>query len=328
MKRLTCLLLVLALAIGCENGGATRTLGISATGVIYGQVYFDANASRVLDAEDAFFTGARIRVTSPGGSDTLFRATTSADGRFRIANVPVGTYAILIDSSTGGDSAIVVSPAPQVVTLLPGDSAEYLGSLSFPIRSVAEAKMLAPGVQIFVQAVALHSRETFSDTVLHVVDATGAIRATRVQPTTVPVEAGDSVVLRARVGQRLGQRVLDGVAVFRVSPTFIPPAPSITTAQAATGGTAGSLDASLVRLLNAQVIDTSTVAGNFQMTMNDGSGPVTLILDRSADLGFRAPLPPGLYVPTNRFDVTGVLVPTGTGTWRVKPRSALDMIDR
>ena len=328
MKRLTFMLLAMAFVAACENGGATRTLGISSTGVLYGQVYFDANASRVLDAEDAFFTGARIRVTSPGGSDTLFRATTTPDGRFRIANVPVGTYAIVIDSSTGGDSAIVVSPAPRVVTLLPGDSVEFLGSLSFPIRSIAEARVLAPGVQIFVQAVALHARETFSDTVLHVVDATGAIRATRVQPSTIPVAAGDSVVLRARVGQRLGQRVLDGAAVFRVRPTIIPSAPSITTAQAATGGTAGALDASLVRLFNAQVIDTSTVAGNFQMTMNDGSGPVVLILDRAADAGFRAPLPPALYVPTNRFDVTGVLVPTGSGTWRVKPRSSLDMIDR
>jgi hypothetical protein len=32
-----------------------------------------------------------------------------------------------------------------------------------------------------------------------------------------------------------------------------------------------------------------------------------------------------LFIPGARFDITGVLVPTGAGTWRLKPRSALDL---
>ena len=320
-------LAVLAFA-ACDNGGATRTLGISATGIVQGQVYFDENGSRSFDAPDVGFAGARIRLLAPGSADTLFRATTAADGTFRITGVGVGTYAVVVDSASAGDTARVVSVGSTTVTVLPGDSAEFVGAISYPLRTIAEARALAPGERLFVRAIALHARTTFSDTTLHVVDASGAMTAARVRPSAAGVAAGDSVVLRARIANRLGQRVLDDVTVYVVSPTFIPTAPTVTTAVAATGGTAGALDAALVVILDAQVIDTATVAGDFRMTMNDGSGPLTVILDRAADLGFRAPLPVGVYVPTNRFDVSGVLVPTGTGTWRLKPRSSLDLTRR
>ena len=140
--------------------------------------------------------------------------------------------------------------------------------------------------------------------------------------------AGDSVILRARIATRLGQRVLDDVTPFVLGTTFIPSAPALTTREASTGGVAGSLDAALVRLVDVPVIDTATVSGNLQLTVNDGSGAVVVILDRAADVGFRAPLPVGLFIPGTRFDLGGVLVPTGTGTWRLKPRSSLDLTPR
>lgn len=333
MKRFTRMATVTALVAlsACENGGAARTLGISATGIVLGQVYFDANGSRAFDAVDVGFAGARVRLLAPGGADTLFRATTGANGTFRLAGVPVGTYEVIIDSASAGDTARVITTTgapPVTLTILPGDSATFIGSISYPMRTIAEARALAPGERLFVRGIALHARTTFSDTTLHVVDATGAMRATRVRPSAAPVAAGDSVILRARIAMRLGQRVLDDVTTFIVEPTFIPTAPTITTAVAATGGIAGSLDAALVQVINAQVIDTATVGGDMQMTMDDGSGPVVMILDRAADIGFQLPLPVGLYVPPNRFDLVGVLVPTGAGTWRLKPRSVLDLTVR
>jgi hypothetical protein len=48
-------------------------------------------------------------------------------------------------------------------------------------------------------------------------------------------------------------------------------------------------------------------------------------LDRAADAGFRPPLPANLYEAGNTFDIVGVLVPTGTGTWVLRPRSSLDL---
>ena len=325
MKRLSLLVLVPVLLASCENGGASRTLGITASGTVLGEVYFDANGSRARDAADVGFAGARVRLLSPGGSDTLYRATTGADGIFRLTGVPVGSYVVVVDSASAGDTARVIGAQPATVTVLPDDTVTVAGAISYPVRTIAEARALLPGQRLFVRGIALHARETFSDTTLHVVDATGTMRATRVRPGTTALLAGDSVVLRARIADRLGQRVLDDVTYFVVGATFIPSAPVITTAAAQAGGVAGSLDASLIKLVDVPVIDTATVLGNLQLTVNDGTGSVTVVLDRAADLGFRAPLPVGVYVPGNRFDVGGVLVPTGTGTWRVKPRSALDI---
>lgn len=328
MNRSLRIVLATLAMLGCENGGATRALEISATGVVRGAVYFDANGSGARDAEDVPFPGARVRLLSPGGRDTLFRATTGSDGAFRLVDVPVGTYVALVDSASAGDTARVRTPASVVLTILPGDSVAFEGAISFPIYSTLEARARPLGERMFVRGVALHARDTFSDTTLHVADGSGAMRATRVRPAATSVAAGDSVVLRARTADRLGQRVLDDVSVFIVRPTFVPTAATLSTAVAATGGVAGSRDAQLIRLIDAAIIDTATVSGNLQMTMNDGSGPVVVILDRAADTGFRAPLPLGLYVAPNRFDLSGILVPTGTGVWRVKPRSSLDLTRR
>ncbi len=328
MKRPALAVLIAIALVGCDNAGAERTSGISATGVIRGSVYFDANGSRTADAEDGIVAGAHVRLLTPVSRDTVVRATTEANGTFRMAGVPVGAYVMVIDPATGGDSAIVVAGNDARLTVSPGDTVEWLGALSFPIRSIAEARALAPGAaRIFVTGIALNTRTNFSDTTLHVVDATGAIRATRVRPSTVPVAPGDSVRLRARVATRLGQVVLDDVSAFVISPTFIPTAAVLTTLAASTAD-AGTRDAQLVRLVDAQVTDTATVGGNLTMRFNDGSGPVTVVLDRAADVGFRAPFPLGEYQAPNRFDVTGLLVPTGLGIWILKPRSPLDLTRR
>lgn len=329
MRRPLVLLLALGAAVACENGGASRTLGISATGTVLGEIYFDANGSRARDASDIAFAGARIRLLSPGGTDTLHRATTAADGSFRLTNIPVGTYVVIVDSASVGDSAQVLDDVPVSVTVLPGDTVAFQGAVSYPVYTIAEARALAPGVRLFVRGIALHGRATFSDTTLHIVDdAGGAMRATRVRPSAVEVLAGDSVILRARIADRLGQRVLDDVTPFVIGTTFIPTAPVLTTLAVDQGGTAGSLDAALVRLVDVPVTDTATVLGNMQLSVDDGSGQAIVILDRTADIGFQQPLPPGLFIPGARFDITGVLVPTGAGTWRLKPRSALDLTPR
>lgn len=321
LRRVCAPLLAMAL-ISCENAGADRTLGLDAAGVVRGFVYFDANGSRTSDAEDVPFAGAGVRLLSPVSRDTLFRATTDAEGRFRLAGVPVGTYAVVIDSASAGDSARVVSGGTTVVSVLPGDSVEVTGVISFPLATAAQVRTLALGTRVFVTGVALNARATYSDTLLHVTDTSGYIRATRVRPSAVA--AGDSVRLRARVSTRLGQAALDDVTVFVVGPTFVPTAPVVTTAEASTA-VGATLDAALVMILDAAVTDTATVGGHLTMTMNDGSGAVTVVLDRAADPAFRPPLPAGLFVAPNRFDLVGILVPTGTGTWRVRPRSALDL---
>jgi hypothetical protein len=315
-------LCALALAASCDNAGADRSLGITASGTVRGFVYFDANGSRVFDAGDTPFAGARVRLVGPVTRDTLVRATTGADGTFLVPGVPVGSYALILDDASVGDTAQVVGLDLAALVLLPGDTASVEGAVSFPLHAAAAVRTLPLGTRLFVTGVALHARGTFSDTLLHMVDTSGAIRAARVRPS--PVAAGDSVRMRGVVAERDGERLLDDVSVFVLGPTFVPTLTTVTTAEAA-AALAGSLDAALVRVPDATVSDTATVDGNLTRTVTDGSGALTVVLDRAADGSFRAPFPAGLYVPARQFDIIGVLVPTGAGTWRLRPRSALDL---
>jgi hypothetical protein len=178
---------------------------------------------------------------------------------------------------------------------------------------------------VFVNGVALHGLAVYSDTLLHMADTSGALRATRVRPT--PAVAGDSVRLRGRVAERDGQRVLDDVTVFVLGSAFIPPVSTLPTAAAATASV-GTLDAALVRVLDAAITDTATVSGSLRLTVSDGSGALTVILDRVADAAFRPPFTVGQWDAGERFDLLGVLVPLGPGTWALRPRNAFDLTPR
>ncbi len=324
-KRSVSVLGALLFVAACDNAGAYRTTGITATGVARGLVFFDANGSGNFDAADSPVVGARVRLITPLSSDTVARATTGADGTFRVESVPVGSYSVVIDPTSLGDSAAVTRVTAGPFTLRPNDSLSIEAIVSFPSLTTDQVRTAAIGTRVFVTGVALHSRSTYSDTLLHVVDTSGALRATRVRPTAAV--AGDSVRMRGRVATRGGQRVLDDVTVYVIGATFIPTAPTITSLRASTADVA-ALDGALVRLLDAVVSDTATVLGSLTMTVNDGSGPLRVVLDRVADIAFRAPFTVGPLAAGSRYDLVGVLVPNGSGGWVLRPRAVLDLTPR
>lgn len=315
-----------AAVAGCGGDGAGTTLGITATGTVLGTVLFDADGSGGPSLGDQPIAGVRVRLLTPVARDTVLRATTAATGSFRIPSVPVGTYTLVIDTTSVGDSVEVGSLAERTVTLLPADSVAVEALVSFPSLTLLQARSATVGTRVFVRGVAMHALVTFSDTLLHVVDTTAALRATRVRPSGVV--NGDEVRLRGRIALRDGQPVLDDVTVFTLGTAFnIPSAPVITTAAAATAS-AGSLDAALVRLVDVAVVDTQTVLGNLRVSVNDGSGDLLLHLDRAADASFRPPFAAGTWDVGRRYDVVGVLVPLSPGVWALRPRSSFDLTPR
>jgi hypothetical protein len=133
------------------------------------------------------------------------------------------------------------------------------------------------------------------------------------------VAVGDSVRFLGRVGGLNGQRVIrDGQAIileFGGDPTPV----RVTTGDAAIAG-GGTLDAELVLVVDGTIgSDTVTVAGDYQFSVDDGTGPILVVLDFHAGLT-KAPFIPGAVI-----DATGVLVPDGTGAWRLKPRTNVDL---
>jgi hypothetical protein len=328
MMRISRLLAAVAIAAGiaaCDNSGAYRTVGITATGIARGVVFFDANGSGNLDAADSPLAGVLVRFVTPLSNDTVARITTGADGSFRAAGIPVGTYALVIDPASVGDSAQITNVTAGPFTIRPDDSVSVEAMAGFPVLTTAEVRTATLGERVFVSGVALHSRATYSDTLLHVVDTAGALRATRVRPSAAV--AGDSVRLRGRVAQRNGERVIDDVTVYVLGATFIPTVPNVGTLTASTAD-AGALDAAMVQVFDAVVADTATVLGSLTLTVDDGSGPLTVLLDRVADIAFRPPFAVGSLDPGARYDLVGVLVPTGGGSWVLRPRSALDLTPR
>jgi hypothetical protein len=80
------------------------------------------------------------------------------------------------------------------------------------------------------------------------------------------------------------------------------------------------LDAALVLVTGAVITDTATVAPDFRLTVNDGAGPLTVLLDSQG--GFTR----SLFAPGRSMIFRGVLVPTGTGAWQLKPRGIGDIV--
>jgi hypothetical protein len=211
---------------------------------------------------------------------------------------------------------------------------DVLIGVGFPHVSIRAARTTVPiGRKVWVEGIVLNAPSNFRDTTMHVQDTSAAIRATRVASTGAV--ASDTVRVRGTISTRAGQRTIDLVTTFVVGPAFLPTAPTVTTAQAASA-VSGTRDAQQLVVLLATVSDTNNPSqgpnGEFRMTVNDGSGALEVLLDPTADPAFRYPPQgslPGLFIPGNKFDITGLIVPTGTpGVWRLKPRSAAELVKR
>jgi hypothetical protein len=268
---------------------------------------------------DTSRTATTFVLTVSDGSGLLqVQLDRTADSAFQSARLP-GVYV------PGGkfDVLGVLAPTGTGTWRLKPRSAADLSAVPLPVISVAAARALPAGQIIVVVGVALNGSATFGDTTVHLADASGAIRLTRLRGT---VAAGDSVRVRATTQRRNGQPTLDAGTVTALGQGLFPTAAVLTTLAAA-GAVGGTRDAQMVVVLNFTISSTATVLGDFQLTGSDGSGNLVVQLDRTADSAFQAAKLPGVYVPGNIFDIVGVLDPTGsTGTpWILKPRAAADL---
>jgi hypothetical protein len=193
-------------------------------------------------------------------------------------------------------------------------------TITFPTVTVAAARASAPDTKVSIEGLALSAWNVFGDSSVHLRDASGAIRGVRVVPSNVA--AGDSIRLLGTMGTRNGQPVVTGASASRLlGGVGLPEPDSVSTAVAASAS-AGRRDADLVRIA-AQIVGTSTLPPNqdLEVKVDDGSGQLVVIFDRNA--GFNS-VNTSSVVPGAILSARGVLVPTGTGTWRLLPRNLTD----
>ncbi|MDX1599944.1 MAG: carboxypeptidase-like regulatory domain-containing protein [Anaerolineales bacterium] len=330
MPRILLIPILAVFATACDLAQSTRFLEIEATGTLSGVVYFDGNGNRAADSSDRLLEDIGVRLVVEGTGDTTRSATTDVQGRYAIPSAPLGTYRLVVDPQDLGDTIDVVAarvggrtvPAdsPVTFTLGAGDSLFITVGLSYPAFEVAELRDRPVAEKAFVEGIALTPRSVFGDTTLHLADTTGAIRATRVKASRFfGISPGDSLRLLGRRSVRDGQPTLDDVSWFVLGTTAAPPPDSLSTAAAATA-VDGDLDAALVRVSGA-IVDTTTMESDFVLRVDDGSGPVDVVLD--ADVAFDRT---GM-LPDTVVNAVGVLVPvvTGESLWMLKPRFQLDL---
>jgi hypothetical protein len=294
--------------LGTEDG----VLEIHASGTVEGLVYFDANGDRELGGADSPLAGVGVRLLVRGTRDTLARATSDANGLFRMREVPAANYEVVVNPGTIGDTVIVASIDPAEIAVTRQDTVATFIAVSFPLISVEEAKQLPPGEKVFVEGIALNHRERFGDQTVHLAGDSLAIRATRVLPAII--FAGDSVRFLGTTHRDLGQSTLDNVNSFFLGIADPPPAPEVVTTALAAGADEARRDAALVKVLDALISDTATVDADFVVTVDDGSGPLEVIFDGDVVFTLDAILPDSV------IDVTGLLVPSDELTWALKPR--------
>lgn len=316
--RLTALVLLAAVS-ACSSNLDDQVFALDGAGRVIGFLFRDNDLNGALNQNvDDALPGEMVLLRARGESTDFTMERTDTLGFFAFRFAPFGTYRVLGSPELLGDSLEAV----------PGSDAEFVVGandtifINFGVRyrtiTVAEARALPVGARRWVSGIVLNPQQAFGDSTVHMADSTGAIRATAVRP--VGLSIGDSIRFLGRRDTRDGQPVIVVSTIATRGNGPVPP-PTVLTSAVAAGAAGGTRDAALVRIANATITDAVTV-GQFRiLTVNDGSGPIEVVLAPTINFN-----PLGTYVPGVVLDVTGLLTPaSGGGGWFVRPRGRFDL---
>jgi len=321
MRRLAAasLFALTVVAAACATSDAGNIVTVNTTGTDIGIAFIDRNHNNLLDVTDTPLQGVRVTLFTTAGAKVNTTLTLST-GVYVFSAIPSGSYRIVVDTTTLGDSLRVSHMDGQDITVGNRDTAKTVIALGFPTSSAAVARTLAQGRKVEVDGIALNSWAAFGDSTLSIVDSSGAIRATRVAP--VGVQAGDSISLVGTVSLLNGQPVLAAGTAFTLASAKPLPAPvALSTAAAASAG-GGKYDATLAHVTGAVILSSQvTSAGELDLAVDDGSGVADVILSPRGPFTNTA-----AYVPGAVLDATGILAPAASGkSWFLRPRADADL---
>lgn len=263
-------------------------------------------AARVLDVASIVGGGIRLRISD--GSSTL---DVVVDPSVQIATedpivpgVDVTVTGVLVPGSSGSEWTIRPRSSDDV-------------TVAIPAVDIAGARDLPVGTVVSLTGVALNGPAGFSDRSLHIADASGAIRTL---PQGTPfVFPGDSVRVSGVIAIGGGQVVVAGVTATVLAKASLRPPTEVNTSVAAEAN-GGALDAALVFVRSATVEAVGTAGSSTVVAVDDDTGRLEVLIDGSTGIAAN------LLKVGDTATITGVLVPVGDGTWRLKPRSPGDVV--
>jgi hypothetical protein len=313
-----CAALALVLSAGCDDSGVDRVLDIRAQGSIAGVTYLDRNGNGLIEPTDGPVSGVAVRFTPVGSSTIAVRSVSNPTGTFVVPTVDVGEYQVGVESGTVPDSLQLIRIDSLRLRVTANDTASVVIALSFPTLPARQVRAAALGKRLFVEGITLNSWATFGDSTLHVADSSGVLRATRVAVSNVV--SGQRVRLLGTTDLRAGQPTLTDAVVFALGSGQLP-SPTRVNSAAAARADGGRLDAALVQVVRATILGGQNLpTGDFQLTVNDGSGLLEVVIDRNAGISNTT------FVAGALLDATGLLVPgDDPGEWQLKPRATSDL---
>lgn len=316
--------LVAAGAWSCMTVTDVELLQISGTGVIFGQAFLDQNGNGVTDAGDAPLPGALLELVLSGTQTVVDLEETDTLGFFVLPHVPLGAYELRLSAAALGDSLVALATGGDVTVEL-GDTTSLSLGASFPTLTLAEALAAAPGRRVFTAGIVLNSRPFNGDGLVFFKGPTGYLRGTNVDRVTLT--AGDSVRLLGRTMVSQGRPALDAVTPFVLVSLAQFPIPVEVSATAARQASGGALDAALVRIRDADITDTSTVANDFRFWARNGGDSVEVVLRSFLTINPNPAIRPDTVVAISQ--ATGLLSPVvdglGNVRWRLLVRSASEI---
>lgn len=314
----------LLLAAGCTTDFSDRILTVGGEGGVFVLLYRDENLNSTFNAQtDAPLGQAMITLSRTATLAEASTRTTDSAGTVLFVRVPVGRYRLDPLAAVLGDSLERIDPTREF-TVTADDTVSISVGLRFPSFTVSEARNLPIGKKVWVKGIALNGPATFGDSTVHLADTASAsyIRMSRVRPA--PIVPGDSV-------QLLGTRsVRDGQPTFNVTLVLIrgdgdPLPPDTVTTAVAASAAGGALDAAFVHIPAATIADTITGVDGKLLTVDDGSGPLGVLLSANINFGNLNVL--NSYAPGVSVALFGLLVPDplNPGRWILKPRGRPDI---
>ena len=318
MKRRTLPFIGLIL-LGCSNAGEDLGIGVPKTATIDVVVYLDRDWSGGFSSGDTLLAGVRVNLLAAHAATSLATVTTDLQGAATFRPIEPGYYQVAVDTSVLSDTS-VAEPVPAVDTVLASATSHISVGIGPPIASLQAARGTSAGKLLLVRGTITAGGQNYADGSAFMVDATGALRLRHVtnlngQDHNNP---GQFVRVRGRTSVLNGETILDSVQIYLVSNNPPTSPVALTTAAAATA-VGGTQDAQFASVANATIQDTATVAGGFQVGVDDGSGHLVLRID------------PLLLAPTAQFtvgakvDAAGPLVAMGAGVWQLWPREKTDI---
>lgn len=305
----------------CDDTGDVDPLAIDAAGKVKGQLFLDLNGTGQADGGDQGAEGFTLALEQPAGGRRA-AIVTDTGGRVVFEDVPVGRWVVRVNEAELGDTLEAFGLGLDAFELSFADSVSVLAGLTYKTYTLSEARELAVGKPLFAYGIALNQ---VSSTVreLHVKSGDEYLRVTGLLGGFA--QPGDSVRVRGRTSRDAGQPVLISGAVFPLSPTGVVPEPvSLTTAEA-DQARGGELDAALVQVNLAEILEVELLDDDgVRLLVDDGSGELEIVYRAFLNVNPNDFRPDTVFVDRAR----GLLVPYADGgdtRWRLLPRARSDV---